>query len=381
MSEQGKDQRYYERLSHEAVDKLHQNFINNINARAEKAIKDSGQDFNVEERDSKTQELAKLLILSKRCREDLSATRVKDLLCGGDQALDDEIKKYDKELNKDPWSFSLRRALNKEFKKRREAPLVMKTFGDDKRIYLKLKPIDITKSETYQHVAFHLGNNGYKITDYIKGYASDAAGKQQFKIGKLLKDNAWLLEQFRSDERRSGQDRYVVISRNKQDLERMSTNRGWSSCMASNGIYRNKVPKIVGSMTLVAYLITENDPEINNPLARLLLKPFDNREAVNKRAEYRENYRPAISETFQYWASLLTDKIGPPQEENIAFGIGRTYGFGSQDFKLAVSAFCQQNLHKVVPSQYRLNSEIYSDGMSSCRVVDKHEQNFPEPEI
>ena len=120
---------------------------------------------------------------------------------------------------------------------------------------MKLEGIDSPLYEQCQHI---LGQNKYTIKDYIAGYATDEAGKQTFKIGKLLtqfiedqkipekaKNYAWYysspandLEEFyalyQKDPIRNSQGKNfsIIISRHPYDIAGMSTDRTWESCMA-----------------------------------------------------------------------------------------------------------------------------------------------------
>ena len=85
----------------------------------------------------------------------------------------------------------------------------------------------------------------------------------------------------------------IVISRDPYDIAGMSTDRRWTSCMelkseeenydikrrnkSDGGIYRFYVRNDLTEGTLIAYLINKNDKEINDPYARVLIKPFVNR--------------------------------------------------------------------------------------------------------
>jgi hypothetical protein len=326
MSKQGR-KKSYERLSALQVDKLHQKFMTGVYERAQaaalqhapQALREAAQ----ETQDLYVEKLTEMLLLAKRCRTDITAQTLAGFACSGIECIEQEINRHEKQLEQDPWSWRSRFALNRKFNKRAEAPLAAQTFGDDERIYLKLEPLSIEQSIIYDDVDTYISKRGYKMDDYIKGYVRDEAGKQRFKIGKLIKDNPYLLERFSKDEVRSSVSKYVVISRNKQDLERISTGRGWSSCMAADGAYKEKMPNIIGSMTLVAYLINENDPEINDPLGRLLLKPCDKRAVKNKKSSYRTKYFPSLREHFNHFAHCLMTKEEPLQNSSIGFAMGQ----------------------------------------------------------
>lgn len=69
----------------------------------------------------------------------------------------------------------------------------------------------------------------------------------------------------------------IVISRNPCDIAGMSTNKSWRSCMnLYSGSYNSYVRADIKEGTLIAYLIDVNDKDIDYPLGRVLIKPFEN---------------------------------------------------------------------------------------------------------
>ena len=125
-----------------------------------------------------------------------------------------------------------------------------------------------------------LYDNNFKIKDYVKGIAIDKYDRE-IKIGKILqKINPELLQKFNNDINREAsktKNQLVVISKNPYDIGGASTDRGWDSCMnlytGRNAMYINCDIK---QGTIVAYLIDINDSNINNPQARIFIKPFIN---------------------------------------------------------------------------------------------------------
>jgi hypothetical protein len=124
-----------------------------------------------------------------------------------------------------------------------------------------------------------LADAGFEIQDYVKGIVFNKEKKQSIKLGKVLtklkRDD--LLQKFNNDSRREGtKNQYiVVISRHPYDIAGMSTDRGWTSCMnLKNGINRHYVPLDVKHGSLVAYVTTTDDKNLNNPSGRVLIKPF-----------------------------------------------------------------------------------------------------------
>lgn len=135
--------------------------------------------------------------------------------------------------------------------------------------------------------------------DYLDGLATDSRG-QKVGIGKLLNMTVEKLKKkgdeqslkfvqtfeynkrlFQEDEQRnaaiSGKNkkRYIVISKANYDIAGMTTGRSWSSCMAlTSGNGQKFIHCDIKEGTLIAYLINEDDTNIQRPIARVLIKPF-----------------------------------------------------------------------------------------------------------
>jgi len=151
------------------------------------------------------------------------------------------------------------------------------------RVYIpidtKTNPKDVQASSTYKAIEQFLSDNGYHIVDYVKGIVQNLEKKQDIKIGKVLTKlkRQDLLNQFNTDKVREGTRAtyMVVISRHPYDLGGMSTDRGWSSCMnLKNGINRHYVPIDIKEGSVIAYVTTIDDLNLQNPTGRVLLKPF-----------------------------------------------------------------------------------------------------------
>ena len=139
--------------------------------------------------------------------------------------------------------------------------------GKKKRIRV---PADIKKA---------IEEKGYKIDDYVGGYAINNDNRKM-KIGRLLKDNPQAQQKFMNDpQRKSTKNTYTtVISRHPYDIAGMSTDRGWTSCMnLDDGGYIRYVTKDVKQGTVVAYAVRSEDRNIQNPVCRVLIKPFINK--------------------------------------------------------------------------------------------------------
>jgi hypothetical protein len=158
------------------------------------------------------------------------------------------------------------------------------------RIYLPLEKVDGKPDyddRTMNLINKELDKNGYKIQDYIAGYAISNDGKRQIKIGKLLSSNKLVQQLFNNDPVRQlaskdSSNLLVCISRHPYDIAGMSTDRGWNSCMnladkdSDNGNNSHYILHDVTQGTLVAYLIDKDDKNIQKPKGRFSIKVFIN---------------------------------------------------------------------------------------------------------
>lgn len=129
--------------------------------------------------------------------------------------------------------------------------------------------------------------------DYIKGTCTVeySNGKSNtVKIGKLLVKNniEWLgvpaIDLFNSDPARLGKDLAemsasdklcIIISDHAYDIAGMSYDRNWTSCMnIRDGGCKEMVECDIHHGTLVAYLCSFDDLNIERPYARFLIKPY-----------------------------------------------------------------------------------------------------------
>ncbi len=130
-------------------------------------------------------------------------------------------------------------------------------------------------SNTQREVENKLKSAGYSNIDYKNNKAEQ--GKQQFKIGKLLyKIDPELAEDYKKDKTYQPENLTIILSRHPYDLAGMSTNREWTSCMNiyDKRKYKNCIKADIKQGTLIAYLVKDSDKNINNPLARVNVKPL-----------------------------------------------------------------------------------------------------------
>lgn len=208
---------------------------------------------------------------------------------------------------------------------RQDPERVKSVFGDEERLYLK-GPAEI-ESTAKTEIAKALLDKGYSILDYREGKATDSRQKQQYKIGKLLADTPDLLKKFMDDPARTQDKLMVVVSRNAEDIARMSTNREWTSCMnAKDGERWSFVPEAVRQGALVAYLVSENDVDINSPLARVTIVPFQ-------------------------------DKKG-----RTVYGVEKPYGLVNDAFLETINAFVERELNaEPVEGRFHIRQGVYND--------------------
>ena len=203
-------------------------------------------------------------------------------------------------------------------KKRLEHPEVEKLFNGADRIYLQALN-ENNKSALEAEITYQLKGHGYIITDYHKGLATNTQGNQVFKIGKLLKGNIELLKSFNEDPYRTKENTLIVISRNTDDIARMSTNRRWVSCLGSDKELSFRIPAQIEAGVLIAYLISKDDININNPLARCLIKNYYSKET---------SYETPIEKT------------------KTIYHASNVYGFPTENFKTVIQEYLDINLNE-----------------------------------
>lgn len=186
------------------------------------------------------------------------------------------------------------RSLMKKFNPERYDAFFRKHASDKRktRIYI---PLDSNESDNVKpdpKVKDALSKMGYEVEDYKAGLATKD-GKRLVRIGKLLADQPEIKKVFDNDKMRAASkknEKLIVISRHPYDIGGMSTDRGWNSCMRltdkakgdmSGGEYEEYVPTEIEHGALVAYLIDANDPDVKNPMARVLIRPYINTDDAN----------------------------------------------------------------------------------------------------
>ena len=273
----------------------------------------------------------------------------------------DLVKGWDKERYKDIFT-------NDKYEHDRNGYRVFLPIDDEQGLLNRIK-----NSHAYNIVEKELEKLGYDIQDYIKGIAVMKNNrKRMVKIGKLLrpteqeKAEAYTsknpslkpiaYERFVNDENRQSTQKQheVVISRHPYDIAGMSTDRGWTSCMnLENGLYKRYVPLDIKHGTVIAYAIRKGDRNIQNPVARVLIKPF---------MEINEEKK----------------------ESSVLFGIeDRVYGEEPPGFVDTVESWVDEvndirTLDNVV--SLKLHPELYADSSSNTKLFVRKGKEFTEEE-
>ena len=143
-------------------------------------------------------------------------------------------------------------------------------FHGKKRLYLSVQ--DTSVGSAIPAVESQLLCLGFTIVDYKRGIA--ARQGRTFKIGKILnKAKAFGLKKlFDHDPARRSSNKgglVAVICRHPYDIAGLGSGRGWKSCFElEGGSYKHKLEAEVANSNLVAYLVDENDRNIQKPIAR-----------------------------------------------------------------------------------------------------------------
>lgn len=341
----------FEILSEEEVAQLHRNFEAALRQKAAEAWPAGGQ---------LADKLVGLLRAAARKGREIKPEELARLAQGGDKAVQKRLAELGEALHaKAPkeqeypspgLSEEQQHEVEQAALVRREAPAIEALFGARERLYLRPKGEGVTA--TQREVAAYLAQQGYQVTDYVGGYATDASGKQQYKIGRLLKGADTLAERFERDPKRTMAGHLIVVSRNADDIANMSTARPWASCTGSGGFNWRYVPRDIEKGALIAYLVSENDPDILSPRARERILPF---------ARSR-GFSTGLSDLFRSKAQRAAAPM--------AFYPNTSYGLGNQVFRETVMSFVEA-LNENVRGKYRINEALYEDGIGDTLVRKK----------
>ncbi len=222
-------------------------------------------------------------------------------------------------------------------------------FGGKNRIYIPFE-YKVEDSKPNNDVELALKKEGYKITNYLEGYCEKDG--RTFRIGKILNklDRQDLLLKFNEDPNRAVQNKklLICISKHPYDIAGMSTDRGWTSCMKLDGENSGVIKEEIKEGTVIAYLINEDDKNINHPYGRINIKPYLN------------------------------------QKDDIAWGLASkcygsllNYGYELSDFfKEYVEKWVDENLNKNKKGIYTLDRYVYDEAPYEILLGDKNSQEY-----
>jgi len=187
---------------------------------------------------------------------------------------------------------------------------------------------------TYNNNKYRIG----KLLEYLRRKDLQELGQkaERGEIYNIERDieqaNKWyndLLGYFTNSSLRvnKGENTFaVVISQDPHDVAKMSTDRHWDSCMElGEGSNYESVFCEVSSGGLVAYLIYNNDTDIQNPLARIHIRRFENgngQSVAIPEASIYGNEIAGFSEIVDQW---LTTKQGTELEPGMYSRMGGEY--------------------------------------------------------
>lgn len=183
---------------------------------------------------------------------------------------------------------SLYKTTMKKIKVSKQYDAIFNTYGEGKRankdrIYIPLSAATLKahKIEAPDAILSYLSSLNMRLDDYFAGTAILPDGKRTIRLGKVLSRKPELLKIFENDPKRKAANMvkgWVVISRHPYDIMGMSFDRGWTSCMnLEDGSNRSYLAKDIKAGTLVAYVVKDNDKNINSPIARIAIKPYVNK--------------------------------------------------------------------------------------------------------
>ncbi len=246
-------------------------------------------------------------------------------------------------------------------------PKYINMMGDINR-YLEGKGYRINNVEDYlNNKVYKIGDtkNPLKIGSLLKKYMDNKidGGKYHFESYDVDVDRKYWKEILNN----ASLDLKIIISRHPYDLLGMSSGRSWrsSSCMTlgsvndkvymdiinykyeevegryieAEGKHKDKITQDILEGTLVAYVVKSDDNNINNPISRLLIKPYVN----EKKVRWKENV---------IWGSA--DKY---------------YGQKVVGFKESVDEWIASWQGDVSMGLYCIKKNLYDDGKGQIEVI------------
>lgn len=176
---------------------------------------------------------------------------------------------------------------------------------------------------------------GYGITDYLANRCikvSDPTSKNEFKITSVIAkakslnetQRQFYLNLINNDERRQAQKqgkRMLVVSCHPYDIIGMSTGRGWTSCMnIHDGSNSHYVARDLAFGVMVVYAIDADDPNIQHPICRCLIKPFKSKSGnilYHRETRVYGTKVPGFDTVLDKFLRVLNKKAPPDYYEQI----------------------------------------------------------------
>ncbi len=303
-------------------------------------------------------------------------------------------------------------------------------FNEDDRTYIDfaLSSDQIIK-QADPDVINILRTNGYEITDYRKGYCVDSYGRS-VRIGKAIEDikrknikeirskinelYAQLDDKYNLDdpddkmneinnlsqqelreetdfrkiknifetsryrEYKQSDNFYIVLTQNPQDVANMSTCRRWTSCMnLETGMYAQTVYQELKNGGFVAYLINIDDKNIQEPLARILIKRFDDFEgnsyALPEQKVYGTDF-PGFQEAVEAWVDSKQGDMPTGQYYRQGGDYSDTYGyrhfFLNSKYKQNILSWLHRSeQEKTKRTRWVVNDLLYEDFEDATREM------------
>lgn len=226
------------------------------------------------------------------------------------------------------------------------------------RIYLPIPALNTSEIKIPPQLDNALNNIGFFVVNYLTGTAKkkEDNSSREFSIGKILNKlitknkNSTMVDFYKNLKQKFDNDpvrqsylrpKMIVISRDPLDIAGMSYDRGWTSCMRlTDGLYKKYVIQDVRHGSLIAYLTDLDDIKIDDPVARVLIKPYLNEK--NKK-----------------------EVIMVPEEQ--------IYGTAPKNFRELVSNWVEENYNKgKTDGLYCIKKALYVD--SSRNIIHKKQE-------
>ncbi len=309
------------------------------------------------------------------------------------------------------------------------------------RIYIPLINDNISKNPIELEIKDFLEGNDFEIIDYVLGTCRRKGAKNPSKIGQVLtrlkKDD--LMKKFVSDNsRKSGStsDLVICISRHPYDIAGADSDRSWTNCMTLATPNSDRVVKMNSELsklnselkklemelylgdskvdrkiedvknkisalelkikgyeeegqnayrliqdvkhgTLICYLINKNDLNIQNPIANLNIKPYQNIKnkkdviLVSDTKMYGQGML-AFKQTVDNWLSEIN---GPTQDGLYCLKDGLYIDSHTLEYRILNSPKDKESLIKLLDTlnieNYKINDDLVVDVTGNVNISDK----------